>query len=337
MPILNIQVKVEDNKIVYKWFKKEMLNYLLLLANSAMPQRTKRECLVQYAMTILLNTSRQLPWEVAADTLSEFAHRMLVSGYHAKFRLEVIQAAVVGYERKGALAENGGPPLYRPRDYQPKERRRKKLMSETSWYRPANTVGFFPATPNAVLAKEFQEILTEELGRLKMNGRIIEESGVSLKRLLVKVDLTGCIFKEDGCLLCGSGLPGGSHTRRGANYSATCTECEANNIKSIYYGETGKSGAYRVQKGHQTDIKNKNIKNALAKHLHNDHPDKEGDQTVFKYKIESTDKSCLQRQVREGANLAASDADNILNSRTEYHQPSLQRITLTREPRGAGG
>ena len=75
--------------------------------------------------------------------------------------------------------------------------------------------------------------------------------------------------------------------------------------------------------------------NALAKHLANDHPDKEGDQTVFQYKVESTDKSCLQRQVREGANLAASDADNILNSRTEYHQPSLQRITLTREPRGA--
>ena len=57
MPILNIQVKVENNKIVYKWFRKEMSNYLLLLANSAMPERTKRECLVQYAMTILLNTS----------------------------------------------------------------------------------------------------------------------------------------------------------------------------------------------------------------------------------------------------------------------------------------
>ena len=181
MPILNIQVKVENNKIVYKWFRKEMSNYLLLLANSAMPWRTKRECLVQYAMTILLNTSRQLPWEVVADTLSEFSHRMLVSGYNSKFRLEVIQAAVVGYERKVARAESGGPPLYRPRDYQPEERRKKKLMSKTSWYRPANTVGFFPATPNAVLAKKFQEILTEELGRLKMNGRIIEESGVSLR------------------------------------------------------------------------------------------------------------------------------------------------------------
>ena len=41
---------------------------------------------------------------------------------------------------------------------------------------------------------------------------------------------------------------------------------------AAYYGETGKSGAYRVQKGHQDDIKNKNIKNALAKHLANDHP-----------------------------------------------------------------
>ena len=179
------------------------------------------------------------------------------NGYHAKFRLEVIQAAVVGYECKVARAESGGQPLYRPGDYQPEERRKKKMMSKTSWYRPANTVGFFPATPDGALAKEFQEILTEELGRLKMSGRIIEESSISLKRLLVKVDLTGCVFKEDGCLLCGSGLSGGSHTHRGANYSAICTECEADNIKSIYYGESGKSGAYRVQKGHQKDIKTK--------------------------------------------------------------------------------
>ena len=55
MPILNIQVKVENTKIVYKWFRKEMSNYLLLLANSAMPWRTRRECLVKYVMTILLH------------------------------------------------------------------------------------------------------------------------------------------------------------------------------------------------------------------------------------------------------------------------------------------
>ena len=67
-------------------------------------------------------------------------------------------------------------------------------MSKTSWYRPANTVGLLLATTNVVLAREFQVILTEELSRLKMNRMIIEESGVSLKRLQMKEDLTGRIF-----------------------------------------------------------------------------------------------------------------------------------------------
>ena len=67
------------------------------------------------------------------------SHRTLVSGYQAKFRLEVIKAAVTGYERKVFQAENGGQPLYRPRGYKPEERRRKKLMSRTSLFRPADT------------------------------------------------------------------------------------------------------------------------------------------------------------------------------------------------------
>ena len=42
------------------------------------------------AITILLNTSLQLPCEVTADTLSESYHCMLVSGYNVEFRLEII-------------------------------------------------------------------------------------------------------------------------------------------------------------------------------------------------------------------------------------------------------
>ena len=72
-------------------------------------------------MTILLNTSLQLPCEVTADTLSESYHCMLVSGYHVEFRLEIIQAAVVRSKHRVARAETGGPSLYRPRDYQPEE------------------------------------------------------------------------------------------------------------------------------------------------------------------------------------------------------------------------
>ena len=37
-------------------------------------------------------------------------------------------------------------------------------------------------------------------------------------------------------------------------------DCEAKNVKSVYYGESGKSGIYRVQKGHKNDIKRRNKK-----------------------------------------------------------------------------
>ena len=42
MPILDIQVKVENNKIIYKFFKKPVSSPLLMLERSAMPTRIKR-------------------------------------------------------------------------------------------------------------------------------------------------------------------------------------------------------------------------------------------------------------------------------------------------------
>ena len=43
-------------------------------------------------------------------------------------------------------------------------------------------------------AKVLQGIVTEELGRLGMSGRVVQTSGVSLKSQLVKLDKTVRIF-----------------------------------------------------------------------------------------------------------------------------------------------
>ena len=44
--------------------------------------------------------------------------------------------------------------------------------------------------------------------------------------------------------------------------------------------------------------------------------------------------SALYRQVAEGCELAlATDVDQLMNSREEWHQPSLNRVTVTREVR----
>ena len=90
MPLLDIQVKMESNKVVYKFYSKPMASQYTILANSAMPERMKRNCLVQEGIRRLRNTSRSLDWEFKASILSEFSYKLKVSGYHARYRLEVI-------------------------------------------------------------------------------------------------------------------------------------------------------------------------------------------------------------------------------------------------------
>ena len=54
------------------------------------------------------NTRRTLPWEVVADTLTEFSLRLMWSGYCATYRAEVMYAAVTGYDRLLAKVWTGG-------------------------------------------------------------------------------------------------------------------------------------------------------------------------------------------------------------------------------------
>ena len=56
----------------------------------------------------------------------------MISGYSEKFRLDIIQSAVRGYERQCLEADAGGRPLYRSRSYQQADRQRKKLLMPSS-------------------------------------------------------------------------------------------------------------------------------------------------------------------------------------------------------------
>ena len=86
----------------------------------------------------------------------------------------------------------------------------------------------------------------------------------------------------------------------------------------------------------QSNINNRDTKNAFAKHLQLYHPDNVGDSTAFRFKSEQTFKKCLERQVTEGLAIHNSDAQIILNSKSEYNQPATSRIVVTREVRSNG-
>ena len=63
------------------------------------------------------------------------------------------------------------------------------MVRRAGWYRPADTVAFFPATPGGELAKGITRVLQEEGARIDMKLRVVETGGVSLARQLVQPDL----------------------------------------------------------------------------------------------------------------------------------------------------
>ena len=253
----------------------------------------------------------------------------MLSGYSEEFRLDTIKAAVKGYERQCQKADTGETPLHRPRTWNQTERRKKKLLTKTSWYRPHQAVGFYPSTPTGELAKEIQEIVTEETARLGFTVKVVETGGISLKDKLVKLDLTGCIFPN--CFLCQSGLKGGSHTRRGPVYTGRCTLCEEKNLVAEYHGESG-SSAYQRFIQHESSVIGEMDSNAFHKHLEIHHRERKGDLSVFKVKVEKTFMKCLDRQVYEGTLINSKESDTCLNSKAEFHLPAVTRITTSREP-----
>ena len=72
------------------------------------------------------------------------------------------------------------------------------------------------------------------------------------------------------------------------------------------------------------------------KHLEIFHPERQGDPSVFKLKVEATYQKCLERQVSEGVSISNSKADYLMNSKTEYMQPSVSRVIATRQVRDSG-
>ena len=94
--------------------------------------------------------------------MEEWADSMMISGYQENYRKKAIQCVVVGYEKMLDKSRKDLRPLYRPREWQAGERRKKKHISKTAWFRPQDTVMFVPVTLNGELAKRVRKVVEDE-------------------------------------------------------------------------------------------------------------------------------------------------------------------------------
>ena len=168
------------------------------------------------------------------------------------------------------------------------------------------------------LVAGIQQIVREEGQKIGLNIKVTEQSGTKIGALLSSTNLGGCLNPR--CLI---SVEGASHSRRGANYTGTCLLCG-----NIYRGETGFSAHTRVNQ-HMEDIRRNNDNNSMASHLSEHHPQYRGDPTAITFSVTKTGPKPLERQVREACQIANTNPAMIMNSRSEYIRPVIQRMTHT--------
>ena len=160
-----------------KHYMKDVSSRSVLSSESSLIWNTKRTVLTQEALMVMLNCSRDLPWDVTSGHLSYFSARMQFSGYDHEFRYEVIRSAMSAYDKLRRAETKGERPLYRPRNRIRAEREKKKMEKKTNWYQRGwyESVIFVPATPGSALQKRYQE----EIRKRGFRIRVVEKASVS--------------------------------------------------------------------------------------------------------------------------------------------------------------
>ena len=95
-------VKQEEEttpKIFYYHYYKPVSNWQLMHADSAMLASVKRTTLTQEGLRILRNTKLEVPWSEKAEMLSDFSARLRFSGYSERYRQQVMESVLAGWDK----------------------------------------------------------------------------------------------------------------------------------------------------------------------------------------------------------------------------------------------
>ena len=327
MPTLDLKIWVEDTesgcRIMHEHYSKPMATPALLNQRSALPWNTKRTVLTQEALRILLNCSRELPWELKAKHLSKYSARMQFSGYEKKFRAEIIRSALNAYEKLRRAETDGERPLYRPKTWKTLEREKERKEKKNNWYKKGgyDSVMFVPATPGSVLMKKYRN----EVEKSGLKIRIVEKAGMSLKQQLQRSDP----FKplrcgREDCFVCTSGGKGSCKAME-VNYLISCEDCEEMESERNYKGETSRTSYVRGGE-HLDDFEKKRDKSVLWKHCRDKH---NGQVEGRKFRMDVLGvykEDAMLRQIAEAVRIQESPTGTIMNDKTEWNYVRLPNL-----------
>ena len=263
LPILDIQVWVEDGKVRHTFYRKECASVQTILQASALSAGVKRATLFSEGMRRMSALDKWTTAEQRREVLEEFMDCIRVSGYNKEVRATILGGLL---ERSRQMEERQG---YRNRSGREiKEAKgQQKLGLPNTWFLRGDVTSTLKvqATPGGQLAGRIREVLKGARAPDGGTIKVVEGTGQSLQAGLCCPDPAWskeCPYQQQ-CLVAEEA----SCWVRRANYKLECGECGA-----AYYGQTGHTLHKRCME-HMDALRTGNTGYSIAKHFQSQHPD----------------------------------------------------------------
>ena len=110
-------------------------------------------------------------------------------------------------------------------------------------------------------------------------------------------------------------------------YRWLCVTCKDRNINKVYEGETGRSVWIRGAE-HLDEFRKQREKSVLMKHKLTHH---QNENVQFEMEITQKFKEALTRQANEAVRIYSRPSHEILNSKSKFNHPPLNRVVIERK------
>ena len=254
----------------------------------------------------MMNTSERTSIAERIQVLNQFTTKLATSGYRAEEARRILISGLKGYEGRRARAQRGGRLLHIGASQGQATRNIKKLTSKAGWFKdkeddntpreektdtklfaakdkkattanpnnkdlPITTILFVENTRGG----KYAAMLREKEGELaQITGfrvKIVEQSGTSLKALLVRSNpWSGGKCGRFACLPCEAGAEDSKCFKRNILYESLCLECAKEGKEAVYVGESSHS-AYERAQDHMGDYRDKAEDSNMNNHAQTQH------------------------------------------------------------------
>ena len=323
---------MEENKIQWGFYSKLVASPFCIMYRSALPQKSKRETLLQEGLRRFRNFCPGInPCEIQR-CLSQFMWSLLISGYDLKFRNNLLEGILKRVSQIREEINSGSQVEFRDREQIITQKQASLGKYPNTWFL-SNTIQNtlkVQATPASGLAGKMRNCLRDNLGAEGGGTKIVELGGKSVTSgLSVPVRAKGnqqCGFSTKCNIEKGENCQTARYV-----YQVECLNCQEENRprKALFVG-TSCHSCHKRQMEHLAALNRRQRSNAMAKHHLAEH---RNSAPKFQSKpVRGPMTYNLDRFILEGL-LIEQNCQNpevfVLNQRGEWGGGGLVRLAVT--------